>query len=54
MQTQRLTKQRQTIELILREADHPLLPKELLQKAQQKLPQMGIATVLRNLKKPDT
>ena len=36
---------------MLKEADRPLLPKELLTKAQESLPQLGIATVFRTLKK---
>lgn len=50
-QTQRQTRQRQVIEAILKQADFPLLPKELLSKAQTLLPQLGIATVFRTLKK---
>ncbi|MGH1438724.1 MAG: Fur family transcriptional regulator [Cellvibrionaceae bacterium] len=48
---QRHTKQRQVITMMLRQADRPLLPKELLDKAQESLPQLGIATVFRTLKK---
>lgn len=48
---QRQTKQRQLIEAILEQAEGPLLPKELLNKAQASLPQLGIATVFRTLKK---
>lgn len=51
MYQQRQTKQRQIIETMLKEADRPLLPKELLTKAQESLPQLGIATVFRTLKK---
>ncbi len=51
MQQQRQTRQRQVIEMMLREAERPLLPKELLDKAQESLPQLGIATVFRSLKK---
>ncbi|MGH1486574.1 MAG: Fur family transcriptional regulator [Cellvibrionaceae bacterium] len=51
MHQQRQTRQRQVIETMLRQADRPLLPKELLSKAQQSLPQLGIATVFRTLKK---
>jgi Fur family ferric uptake transcriptional regulator len=47
----RLTKQRLTIEAILKAANHPLLPRELLTEAQQVLPKLGIATVFRHLKK---
>lgn len=48
---QRQTKQRQVIESVLIQAEHPLLPKELWNKARQALPQLGIATVFRTLKK---
>lgn len=48
---QRQTKQRQVIESVLKQTDRPLLPHELLVGAQQSLPQIGIATVFRNLKK---
>ena len=51
MEKQRLTKQRQIIESILRNTRRPLLPKELLSSAQQTMPQLGIATIFRNLKK---
>ena len=51
MYQQRQTKQRQVIESILNQAERPLLPKELLSKAQESLPQLGIATVFRTLKK---
>ncbi len=50
MAKQRNTQQRQIIESILRETDHPLLPKELLEIAHQSLPSLGIATVFRALK----
>lgn len=50
-QSQRQTKQRQVIESILKQADCPLLPKELLDRAQVSLPRLGIATVFRTLKK---
>ena len=48
---QRQTKQRQAIEAVLKATNRPLLPKELLAGAQESLPQLGIATVFRNLKK---
>lgn len=51
MHQQRKTRQRQVIENMLKQADRPLLPKELLRQAQQSLPQLGIATVFRTLKK---
>ena len=51
MGTQRQTKQRRVIEDILKQTEHPLLPKELLVDAQKSLPQLGIATVFRHLKK---
>ena len=47
----RQTKQRQIIEMLLKEANRPLFPKELLDKAKKHLPSVGIATVFRNLKK---
>ena len=47
----RQTKQRQVLEALIKEADRPLLPKELLERAQESLPQLGIATVFRTLKK---
>lgn len=50
-QAQRQTKQRQVIDSILKHTDRPLLPKELLNQAQVSLPQLGIATVFRTLKK---
>ena len=50
MAQQRNTSQRQVIESILIETDRPLLPKEILVKAQQQLPKLGIATVFRALK----
>ena len=50
MYQQRRTKQRQVIEAMLKKAGRPLLPKELLMKAQESLPQLGIATVFRALK----
>jgi len=51
MHQQRQTRQREVIETMLQQADRPLLPKELLNNAQQSLPQLGIATVFRTLKK---
>lgn len=51
MHQQRQTKQRQVIEAMLRQADRPLLPNELLIQAQESLPKLGIATVFRALKK---
>lgn len=51
MYQQRQTKQRQVIEATLKQANRPILPKELLSKAQESLPQLGIATVFRTLKK---
>ncbi|MFT6389436.1 MAG: Fur family ferric uptake transcriptional regulator [Cellvibrionaceae bacterium] len=51
MHQQRNTKQKQVIETMLKQAGRPLLPKELLSKAQESLPQLGVATVFRTLKK---
>lgn len=51
MPKRRSTKQRELIEQVLHHADQPLLPSELLNRAQQSLPQLGIATVFRTLKK---
>jgi Fur family ferric uptake transcriptional regulator len=51
MHQQRQTKQREVIESILKQAERPLLPKELLDNAQQSLPTIGIATIFRTLKK---
>ena len=51
MHEQRNTKQKQVIETMLKQAGRPLLPKELLGKAQESLPQLGVATVFRTLKK---
>ncbi|MGS2716887.1 Fur family transcriptional regulator [Eionea flava] len=51
MHQQRHTKQREVIEAMLKQAERPLLPKELLAHAQQSLPKLGIATVFRTLKK---
>jgi len=51
MYQQRNTKQKQVIETMLKQAGRPLLPKELLSKAQESLPQLGAATVFRTLKK---
>ena len=51
MHQQRNTKQKQVIEAMLKQAGRPLLPKELLSKAQESLPQLGVATVFRTLKK---
>jgi Fur family ferric uptake transcriptional regulator len=50
-QATRQTKQRQIIETILQQSERPLLPKELLEKAQVLLPRLGVATVFRTLKK---
>ncbi len=47
---QRDTRQRKAIRKALREAGHPLSPKELLEKARDEVEGLGIATVYRNLK----
>jgi len=51
MYQERKTRQREVIETMLKQAGRPLLPKELLSKAQESLPQLGVATVFRTLKK---
>ena len=48
---QRQTKQRQLIETLLHDAERPLLPNEILSRAQVTIPKLGIATVFRTLKK---
>lgn len=48
---ERMTKQRQVIEALFKEANAPLLPKEVHNLAQSTLPTLGIATVFRTLKK---
>ena len=50
MSPKRNTQQRQIIVDILNNSEHPLLPKELLLKAQKDLPKLGIATIFRALK----
>lgn len=50
MSQQRNTPQRKIIESFLEESDSPMLPKELHEKAQEKIPSLGIATVFRALK----
>lgn len=47
----RQTRQKHIIESLLREADGPLLPQEILGRAQKELPTIGIATIFRTLKK---
>lgn len=44
------TRQRHAIEAALAGARRPLLPAEILASAQQALPELGLATVYRNLK----
>lgn len=46
---ERTTKQRQAIRDVIAAAVSPLLPNEVLQRAQQEVPALGIATVYRNL-----
>lgn len=45
----RMTKQRQAIQTTLIEAARPLLPQEILVRAQQQVPNLNLATVYRNL-----
>ncbi|WP_309385919.1 Fur family transcriptional regulator [Cerasicoccus frondis] len=44
------TKQRAAILVTLTNADHPLTPKEILERASAAAPGLGIATVYRNIK----
>lgn len=46
---QRMTTQRQTIRLVLEQADRPLSPQEIFSLAQAEAPQLGLATVYRTL-----
>ncbi|WP_019605973.1 transcriptional repressor [Teredinibacter turnerae] len=47
----RQTRQKHIVELLLQEADGPLLPQEILGEAQRELPTIGIATIFRILKR---
>lgn len=47
---QRNTRQRQAIYSAIEEAGRPLTPQEILTLAQESVPELGIATVYRNLK----
>ncbi|MGA1531017.1 MAG: Fur family transcriptional regulator [Kiritimatiellia bacterium] len=47
---ERKTRQRSTILGVFNETDGPLSPQEVLDKAQEQLPELGIATVYRNIK----
>lgn len=47
---QRNTRQRQAIYKAIEEAGRPLTPQEILALAQKSVPELGIATVYRNLK----
>lgn len=49
--TTRSTRQRAAIQQALRDADRPLSPQEVLTGARTRVPQLGIATVYRNLKR---
>ena len=46
----RNTTQRQAIVHVFQDADRPLGPREVLEKAQQTVPRLGIATVYRTIK----
>lgn len=46
---QRRTKQRETIKQVFKDVHRPLGPNEVLEEAQQQLPNLGIATVYRAL-----
>ena len=45
----RITKQRNAIQSALQQAQRPLLPQEILERAQQQVPRLNLATVYRNL-----
>jgi Fur family transcriptional regulator, ferric uptake regulator len=47
---ERFTRQRQAVQEVLLEQGRPLLPQEVLEAAQAKVPGIGIATVYRTLK----
>ncbi len=47
---QRNTNQRQAIARVMQEADRPLSPHEVLDRAQEAVPRLGIATVYRTIK----
>lgn len=47
---QRMTRQRNAIREAIAHAARPLLPREVLDAARQRVPALGIATVYRNLK----
>jgi Fur family transcriptional regulator, ferric uptake regulator len=46
---QRRTRQRETIETVIREAGGPLTVQEILERAQEEIPGLGIATVYRTI-----
>ena len=46
----RNTRQRTSIQDVIEQAGRPLLPQEILETAQQSIPELGIATVYRNIK----
>lgn len=46
----RVTRQSQAIQQVVTGSSRPLLAQEVLEKAQQQVPKLGIATVYRNLK----
>jgi len=46
----RETRQRKILRQVLQEADRPLSPQEILDSAQDRLPELGLATVYRNVK----
>ena len=47
----RNTRQREAIRQVFKDSDHPLGPEEVLERAQDLVPGMGIATVYRNVKR---
>ncbi|MFT3813059.1 MAG: transcriptional repressor [Acidovorax sp.] len=47
---QRGTRQRTAIRAVIDASQRPLLPQEVLEHAQQEVPELGLATVYRNLK----
>lgn len=44
------TAQRRAVQSVIREADRPLTPQEVLENAQQTVPNIGVATIYRTLK----
>ena len=52
--TPRTTRQKEAIESVLHQEQHPLLPEEILRLASGLVPSLGIATVYRSLKNLQT